>query len=98
MRTRYRITAPPAPLRLARRDNLALVPGSLLPLIKQCQEVANQLPRNAVLIVLPADNAIQRETLLKVAKLLAKEGHQVRVVPEAELARTRTYEQSTLDL
>lgn len=97
MSNRSRLTLPPA-LRPAKLDNLALVPGSMLPYIQHCQDAANRLPRNAVLIVLPADNGVQRETLLKVAKLLAQEGHQVRVVPEAELARTRTYEQSTLDL
>lgn len=95
MSSRSGLTLPPA-LRRAKLDNLALVPGSMLPYIQQCQDAANRLPRNAVLIVLPADNTIQRETLLKVAKLLAQEGHQVRVVPETELART--YEQSILDL
>lgn len=56
------------------------------------------MPRGSVLIVLPKDNAVPRQTLLTVARLFSQEGHQVRVVPEAELARSRTYEQSTLDL
>ena len=97
MSSRSGLRLPPA-LRRAKLDNLALVPGSMLPYIQQCQDAANRLPRNAVLIVLPTDNTVQRETLLKVAKLLAQEGHQVRVVPETELAWIRTYEQSTLDL
>ena len=52
----------------------------MLPYIEQCQETVNRLPKGAVLIVLPEDNEMQKQTLLMVAKLLAQEGHQVRVI------------------
>jgi hypothetical protein len=78
---------PPVTLRRAKLDNLALVPGSMLPYMEQCQESANRLPKGAVLIVLPQDNEIQKHTMLLVAKLLANEGHQVAVMPAAELRR-----------
>jgi hypothetical protein len=45
------------------------------------------LPKGAVLIVLPEENETQKHTMLLVAKLLATEGHQVAVIPAAELRR-----------
>ena len=95
---RQRLMHPPLPLRRARLDNLALVPGSLLPQIAACQEMANELPANAVLIVLPAKCPLQKQALLRVAKLLAQEGHQIRIVSEQEVARRPSYVQSQLDL
>jgi hypothetical protein len=88
----------PSALRRARLDNIALVPGSLLPSIERCQEVANTLPRGGALIVLPAAYPAQKQALLTVAKLLAAEGHQVRVVSEEEFSRLPSYVQSALDL
>ncbi len=82
-----RFRQPPAALRRAKLDNLALVPGSMLPYMEACQDTANRLPRGAVLIVLPQDNETQRHTMLLVAKLLATEGHQVAVIPAAEVRR-----------
>jgi hypothetical protein len=72
-------------LRQSRRTNTALVPGNLLS--KKCvwQAIANRLPRNAVLIVVPTNNASQKATLLTVAKLLGQAGHQVRVIPVNEV-------------
>jgi hypothetical protein len=92
-----RVGPPPRPLRRARLDNLTLVPGSMLPYIERCQDTANHLPRNAVLIVIPEDNPVQKETLLKVAKLLAAEGHQVRVMPASEFSHPAPYVQPRLD-
>jgi hypothetical protein len=75
------------PVRRAHLDSLAIVPGNLLPYKAAWQEVANRLPKEAILIVLPANNAIQKRTLLTVAKLLSQEGHQVRVVSSEEVGR-----------
>jgi hypothetical protein len=61
-------------LRRARLDNLTLVPGDLLPFMAQPQEIANRLPRHAVLIVLPSNSSVYKRTMLTVAKLLAAEG------------------------
>ncbi|MBV9282508.1 MAG: hypothetical protein JOZ41_20715 [Chloroflexi bacterium] len=88
MKCQYRFLRPPVPLRRATLDNLAIVPGNLLPHKAAWQEVANRLPNEAILIMLPTNNAIQKQTLLTVAKLLSKEGHQVRVVSSEEVART----------
>jgi len=94
MRQRERLTHPPHALQRARLDNLTLVPGSVLPQIARCQELANDLPRGGVLIVLPTDNPKQKAALLAVAKLVAQEGHQVRVIPETEVARHPAHKQA----
>src|SRR5438270_475201 len=46
----YRITNPPAALRKARLDNIALVPASLLLNKGKYQTIANNLPGRGVLI------------------------------------------------
>jgi hypothetical protein len=97
MRQLQRLTPPPSQVRRARKDNLALVPGSMLPYIASCQEAANRLPRNAVLIVVPEDHPVQKQALLQVARLLGKEGHQVRVMPASEVSRRPTYVQPRPD-
>jgi hypothetical protein len=83
--TRFR--RPPVAIRRAKLDNLALVPGSMLPHMEACQESANRLPKGAVLIVLPHDNEAQKRTMLLVAKLLATEEHQVALIPASELRK-----------
>jgi hypothetical protein len=85
--TRRSFSTPPRAFKRAKRDNLALVPGSMLPYMEQWQDMANELPVDGVLIVVPDGNVAQKTILLAIAKLLAREGHQVRVVPEAEMNR-----------
>jgi hypothetical protein len=84
--SRYPLTPSPRALRHARFDNLALVPGNLLPFMQQSQEIANRLPSNAVLIVLPSNSPAQKETMLVVARLLAAKGRLVRVISKREWA------------
>ncbi len=86
MSTTY-VRRPPAAVRRAKLDNLALVPGSMLPYMEACQEAANRLPKGAVLIVLPEENETQKHTMLVIAKLLSTEGHQVAVIPAAQVYR-----------
>ena len=87
----------PAPLRKAKLDNLALLPGSELAQIARYQEMANELPDGGVLIVLPSKSPKQKQALLAVAKLLAEHGHQVRVISSEELERSARLEQARLD-
>ena len=49
-----RFRRPPAALRRAKLDNVALVPGNLLPLKAKYQEIANRLPEGELLIVVPS--------------------------------------------
>jgi hypothetical protein len=76
----YRLSPVPTRLRRSRPDNLALVPGSLLLQRPTWQRIANRLPANAILIVLPSSQPEQRKALLASAALLAAKGHQIRVV------------------
>ncbi len=71
---------PPRALRKARLDNLALVPGSLLPFKKEYQAIANQQPPGTTLVVLPAQDSSQRRTLELVASRLKAKGQLVQIL------------------
>ena len=61
--TGWRLKKPPAALRRAKLDNLALVPGSLLPFKEAWQKLANELPEGTTLIILPAKEASRERPL-----------------------------------
>ena len=71
------IGTPRRALRKARLDNLALVPGDLLPLKEQWQRLANDLPEGSVLICMPPPERPQRLVLERVASNLRAEGYHV---------------------
>ena len=81
MRNYYRFTRPSPRIRRAKRDNLALVPASLLPFKSQWQAIANGLSHNGVLIILPVGEGRHYKTLNIVASLLKADGHQVTTLP-----------------
>lgn len=83
--TRPQRTVPVVPVHHV--GNLALLPGSAFSYKERWQEMANDLPTGSVLIVLPEGNVAQKTLLLGVARVVAAAGHQVRVVPEAEMTR-----------
>ncbi len=56
----YRFTRPPRMIHRATKDNVALVPGSLLSQKAIYQHIANALSRGTVLIVLPTDSPVQK--------------------------------------
>jgi hypothetical protein len=85
VKNEYRFMKPPAPLRRAKLDNVALVPGNLLPYIKRWHQLAGELPKDELVIVLPQKDSQQRKTLSTVAELLQESGHHVHVVKEQEL-------------
>jgi hypothetical protein len=78
--------SPPLTIRKAQLDNLAIVPASLLPSKAQWQAVANQLPRGATLIVLPAPGNRQRPILQSVASGLRAKGQIVATVSTRRFA------------
>ena len=57
MRNRYRFIRQLKAIRRSsvKLDNVALVPGNLLPHKNQYQEMANRLPQGGILIVLPQE-------------------------------------------
>jgi len=89
MTNQYRFIDPPAPLKRAKLDNVALVPGNLLPYIKRWHQLAGELPKDELVIVIPEHDSKHKKTLTTVALLLKEAGHHVRVVPEGELAPPR---------
>jgi hypothetical protein len=85
MRNQYRFMNPPAPIRRVRLDNVALVPGNLLPQIKRWKKLAGELSNDELVIVLPNGDTKQRDTLTRVASLLRGHGHHARLIEEQEL-------------
>jgi hypothetical protein len=73
----YRFRRPPAALRKAHLDNLAVVPANLLPFKTQWQQIANRLPRGSALIILPAPTSPQRKTFETVVTKLQEQGKRV---------------------
>ena len=82
----YHLIKPPRAVRKARLDNLALVPASLLPFKEQYQQIANELPQGATLILLPSPLKQQRRTCEKVAANLRERGHRVMTLPVERFA------------
>jgi hypothetical protein len=80
---------PPAPIRRAKPDNVALVQCNLLPQIHRCNQLAGTLPKDELFIVSPDIDTKQKQNFSTVADLLQKSGHHVRVVTEGELAPPR---------
>jgi len=86
MQNQYRFTKPPpAQLRRVRLDNVALVPGNLLPQIHRWHQLAGELPTGELVIVMPARDSKHKKPLTTVALLLRQAGHHVHVVQEQEL-------------
>ena len=71
-----------------RLDNIALVPGHLLPRKAEYQAVANALPRGHMLVVLPPPDSRERATMEQVARLFRAKGRHVTVLSEERLARS----------
>ena len=79
-------TQPPAALRKARLDNIALVPASLLPLKGTYQPLANRLPKGSVLCV-PGTQRQQR-IMVKVMQFFREHGHTVITMPIERVTKT----------
>ena len=62
MRNRYRFTSAPNDLhrRHVRLDNIALLPGDMLPFMATWEKIAGNLPAGCSLIVLPPSQSPQR--------------------------------------
>ena len=75
----YHVTEPPARLKKARLDNIALVPASLLPLKGTYQPIANTLPTGSILCV-PGTQR-QQKIMAMVTQFFRDHGHQVITYP-----------------
>ena len=79
----YRFTRAPRPLRRrgVHRDNLVLVPASLLPVKEDWQRIANGLPSGDMLLVVPRCDK-PRRVVAAVARRLRKRGRRIAVVDQ----------------
>jgi hypothetical protein len=80
MKLPYRLTRPPASLRRARLDNIALVPASMLFHKAKYKAVANRLSPGSVLICAPRLSK-QRRITASVASYFQSHGHKVTTIP-----------------
>ena len=78
MSNRYRFMGPPQALRRqsVKLDNMALVPGNLLPYKRAYQEIANGLPKGGILIMLPKE-VKQRRVFEKTVAQLKNKGRRI---------------------
>jgi hypothetical protein len=82
----YHITRAPAVLRHIRKDNIALVPASLLKSQKaKYQMIANNLPAGGILICETPQKPRITRILCKVASFLREQGHFVKTLPYSML-------------
>jgi len=77
----YRLTNPPKALLKARRDNIAIVPASMLPLTETLKEKVDTLPQGGVVLCYTAENTRQRKLLERVGETFRQHGHAVMNLP-----------------
>ncbi len=82
----YQISEPPAKLKKARLDNIALVPASLLPLKGTYQSVANSYPTGSVLCV--PGTLKQQKIIATITQFFRDHGRQVITMPLEQISRT----------
>ena len=84
MRNPYRLSRSSKILRRGqvKLDNLVLVPRNLLPYKRQYQEIANELSKCDILIVLPAE-VQKRGTFEKTAAQLKNKGRRIATISAA---------------
>ena len=76
---------PPARLKKARLDNIAIVPASLLPFKAAYQQEANRLPMGSVLCV--PGTLRQQKILANVTQFFRTHGHNVFTLPLEKITR-----------
>src|SRR5256886_13372177 len=82
----YHVTEPPARLKKARLDNIALVPASLLLLKGTYQPIANNLPTGSVLCIQGTQR--QQKIMAKVTSFFRDHGRSVITLPIEKITST----------
>jgi len=82
----YHISEPPARLKKARLDNIALVPASLLKNKAIYQPIANTLPTGSVLVV--PGTLRQQKIMAKVTSFFRDHGRSVITMPLEKISST----------
>lgn len=81
----YKISEPPARLKKAKLDNIALVPASLLPLKGMYQHVANSYPTGSVLCIQSTQR--QQKIMAKVTSFFRDHGRSVITMPIEKITK-----------
>lgn len=99
MTNRYRFTNPPKDLsrRHVRLDNIALLPGDLLPFRETWEKIAGNLPVGSSLIVLPPSRHPQRRLYETIANRLRSLGRPIRLITAEQVFRRKRYEHIPVD-
>src|SRR5947209_9097980 len=82
----YQLSEPPARLKKARLDNIALVPASLLPLKGTYQSLANTYPTGSVLCV--PGTIKQKKIIATITQFFRDHGRSVITIPIEKITRT----------
>src|SRR6266487_6755108 len=82
----YHISEPPARLKKARLDNIALVPASLLPLKETYMSLANTYPMGSMLCIQGTQR--QQKIMEKVTSFFRDHGRSVITMPIEKIAGT----------
>lgn len=85
--TSPRISHPPRAVRRAHLDNLALLPGSMLPQIEELHRIAHDLPDGVMLVIEPEEGHPQRGIYEKVVPMLRAAGYRVEVRETSQVAQ-----------
>src|SRR5262249_42945020 len=85
---RYRFTNPPQAILKARLDNIAIVPGSMLPLTETVKKKVNTLPKGGVFLCYAKENSRQRRILERVEETFREHGHAVKCMSVGEVRKT----------
>jgi len=81
----YQFSEPPARLKKARMDNIALVPASLLPFKGKYQPLANNLPTGSVLCV--SGTPRQQQIIVQITQFFKTHGRKVITLPIEHIAK-----------
>ena len=89
MRNNHRFTRPPKALRRphVRLDNIALLPGDMLPFMATWKKIAGNLPAGTRLIILPPAQSSQRAIYEGVARRMQSHGKAVRLLAAEQVRR-----------
>ena len=89
MTNQHRLTNPPKDLsrRHVRLDNIALLPGDLLPYRATWEKIAGNLPAGSSLIVLPPARHPQRRLYETIANHLRSHGRPIRLISAEQVLR-----------
>jgi len=86
----YSFSRPPRAIRNAKRENIAIVPASMLPFKEIVTELLNGLPPGGVILCHSEVNTRQRKLLERVGQRFQEQGHAVVSLPMEQITNVAT--------